>query len=152
MSKDRLSAVEMFIRTGSYDGHRFDNHGLSGRRLGPGRHRFSLKKGKPDGSILYLMYRLLEPWAGESVRCVVPSCERHGPSCPLYDGDDGDCRPTMLLGEGPRWSIFVSPCATDEFILTTSCHPRVRTLAGSMKAKSVCRDAGFVVQAFVGMP
>ena len=80
MSKDMMSGVVTPIRASRYDGHRFENHGLRGRRLGPGRHRFSLKKGKPDGPILYLMYRRLEPWAGESVRCVVPSCERHGPS------------------------------------------------------------------------
>ena len=151
MSKDRLSAIGTSVRDSRYDGHKFENHGLMGRRLGPGRYRFRQVSGKPWGRILGVGITLLEPWAGESVLCAVTACERHGRSCPLYD-DDGDCRLVRVLAESSRWQPLVSLDVDGIFEVSMFRHPRVRTLEGARRGRVVCRDAGFVVQAIMGAP
>jgi hypothetical protein len=147
-----MSAAATSVWSSRYDGHRFENHGLVGRRLGPGYYSFRMMSGRPGGRILSVMVSLLEPWAVESVPCAVPSCKRHGRSCPLYDDDDGDCKMTTILAEGPRWSSVFLLIADDALHVTLYRRPRVRTLEGAKRGRYVCRDAGFVVQAFVGVP
>jgi hypothetical protein len=147
---DALLRFHPLVFFASYKSGKFENEGLRGRRLGPGRYRFVRSDGSPMKSHISTIVRIDDPWARERAMMAVLACPKHGLACcPEMDLRIRPCKKGYVLVEGSRWMARVD--IEDERIdVNILRYPKARTVAGALRRKATFQDAGFAIQVMTG--
>ena len=143
---DALLRFHPLVFFSLYRPGKFENKGLRGRRLGPGRYRFVRSDGSPMKSHISTIVRIDDPWARERAMMAVLACTKHGLACcPEMEPKITPCKRKHVLVEGSRWMarVAIGDKRIDVDILR---YPKARTVAGALRGKATLQDAGFAIQ------
>ena len=128
-----------------YKDGKFRNDGLRGRRLGPGRYRFTQPDRKSLDRGVSGLVNIGEPWGSERTMVRALACDLHGFICPLVESDDHSCSKHFVLIEGCRWFAICALTMTRLDVVIFR-RPKAKTLRGAKLGKVVARDVDFTVQ------